>query len=369
MFSLEQLDQLMESEASPRHVIGDAPQTLIRTQEYRVSRSVRRIAQFVRKITDTSDPLFTLSPRPTFPRVRSSLLGDRLQEAVCKDLREFQEYFPCHAYNPYIELLSKAIDANPNILNAFLDLKRARGEEAQEIFRVATHFVEWLRQAAATKEFLAELDARRRQCQKNDASAAKYIDEIFTYRASKNLAVRIDLVVGCEDPDRRGITSTVDAHEARHQFDRFIRHIRKNFPLTGWLCTFEYGSLTGYHFHLLLFFDGHKQWNGEALGYLLGEFWKNKITEGRGRYFNCNAVDYAMNGIGMIWHDDVSKRELLMRNVVSYLTKTDFWLKFEGTHRTFFRGQMLTQEEKDEMGKSGGRPRRQSLPDLEAEAV
>lgn len=135
--------------------------------------------------------------------------------------------------------------------------------------------------------------------------------------------------------------------------------------------TFEYGTLTGYHFHLLLFFDGHKQWNGKALGFLLGEVWKNEITEGRGRYFNCNALKYAENGIGMIWHYEMAKREILKKKVISYLTKTDFWLKFQGTRKTFFRGLMSSEQEKDVTMLAVGRPRKLPvLPeDVEADMV
>jgi len=367
MFSEEQLDSLMATEASPRYVISNEPQKIIRGHEDRVAKSVRRTAQVTRKVVNSSEALFTLAtmsalPNPWTPVIHASYEGERLLDAVSKDLPEFEEYFPTNACNPYIELLKRAVKAHPDIIYARQEMEQAQGLEVHALFARVDGFVQTLRNAARSKPFIAELDARRRQCQKNDASAKKYINEIFQYRASKNLAVRLDIVCGSEDPERRGITSSVNVGQARKELDRFIRHVREKFPLTGYMGTFEYGALTGYHFHLLLFFDGHKQWNGPALGFLLGEVWKNEITEGRGRYFNCNVVKYAENGIGMICHYDMAKREVLQKKVVSYLTKSDFWLKFQGTRKTFFRGVMPSEQEKGATMLAVGRPRK--LPEL-----
>jgi len=361
----------MAIEPPLRLVITDKPQFFLRGEEYRASRTVHRTANFLRKVASTDDPLFIASPKPGLSmRVRPTYNGDRLLDAVSKRLPEFEEYFPGNACNPYIELLRCAVLANPGIEYAIHEVNVAKGgKEAEELFRLVSGFVEWLREAARSDEFLAELDARRRQCEKNTASAKKYIDEIFRYRASKNLAVRLDLVCGAENPERRGITSTVTVEEAREELERWLRHVREKYPLTGYLGTFEYGALTGYHFHVLLFFDGHKQWDGQALGFLLGEVWRNQITEGRGRYFNCNAVDYAENGIGMIWHYDHEKRAVLMDKVVGYLTKTDFWLKFQGTRKTFFRGRMPAESEKAAVVAGIGRPRKGIDGDGEAEVT
>jgi hypothetical protein len=361
MLSEEQLDSLMATKASPRYVISDDHQTVIRGHEYRVAKNMRITARAIRKVVNSSEALFTL-PTSLPAVIHATYQGTRLLDAVSKSLPEFEEYFPCNAYNPYVELLKRAVKANPEIVYARQEMEQAQGLQLYALHARVDGFVQMLRNDARSKPFLAELDARRRQCQKNDTSAKKYVDDIYLHRASKNLAVRLDLVCGSEDPERRGITSTVDVGQARKELDRFLRHVREKFPLTGYMGTFEYGTFTGYHFHLLLFFDGHKQWNGKALGFLLGEVWKNEITEGRGRYFNCNALKYAENGIGMIWHHDTAKREILKKKVISYLTKTDFWLKFQGTRKTFFRGLMSSEQEKDVTMLAVGRPRK--LPEL-----
>ncbi|MGZ4969142.1 MAG: hypothetical protein ACXWFX_14655 [Methylobacter sp.] len=75
---------------------------------------------------------------------------------------------------------------------------------------------------------------------------------------------------------------------------------------------------------------------------MIGEYWKNDITKGRGIYFSCNAnkAAYKYPGIGMIDYYDIELIENL-KMAASYLTKTDYYAKVaatEGNMRTFFKG-------------------------------
>lgn len=361
MRSEEHLDKLMAIEPSLRYVIGDDPiRREEKNEEHRISKNIKAIANFVRTIVNSDRNLFTLRSKLQGPEpIHVHYEGRRLINAVSKRLREFEEYFPGNAINPYIELLRSAVRSDPSLMYADLDLKSAKGEEARKLYAKLMDLVKSLRKAGRSEAFKKELDARRRQCQKNQKSAEDYIDAIFKYRASKNLAVRIDLACGCETSERRGIVSTVDVDQAKEELDRFIRYVRENYPLTGWMATLEYGLMTGLHFHVLIFIDGHQQFDGAALGYLFGEHWKNKISEGRGRYYNCNAAWYRENGIGMIWHYDSAKREVLLSRVVSYLTKSDFWIKFQGMKKTFFKGQTPSKAEMEAKANATGRPRKQ----------
>jgi len=365
MRSEEHLDKLMATEPSPRYVIGDDPiWREEKNDEHRISRDIKTIANFIRAIVNSDQTLFSLRSKLQGPEpIHVSYQGRRLLNAVSKRLREFEEYFPGNSINSYIELLRSAVRSDPSLIYADLDLKSVKGEDARKLYVKLTNLVESLRMEGRSEAFKKELDARRRQCQKNQKSAEDYINAIFKYRASKNLAIRIDLACGCETSERRGIVSTVDVEQAKEELDRFVRYIREKYPVTGWMATLEYGLMTGLHFHVLIFIDGHVQFNGAALGYLFGEHWKSKITEGRGRYYNCNAAWYRENGVGMIWHYDAAKREILMSRVVSYLTKPDFWIKFQGTKKTFFKGLMPSKAEMEAKENSTGRPRKQIKAD------
>lgn len=340
MLSNDHLNNLMALSAPMRFAAGDDPKVLYQSQEGRIAASIKNIANLIRKIIDTDQEIFSLQTRLGRESVKSSPKGDRLIIAIGKQIRELEEYFPDNAWNPYVELLRDQLRKHPALIDAHKQVKSASGLVAQFLLIQLTGFVDGLRRAGRAKKFLSQLDNRRRQCEKNQASAERYFNIILDEQTSKVLAIRIDLACGSETSERRGITDTVDVERAREEFARFIRHVRENYALEGWMASFEYGLKTGYHFHVLILLDGQEARRDETIAMLLGEHWINVITEGRGRYYNCNAVWYPEDGIGMIHHYDTAKRAILLSKVVPYLTKMDFWLKFQknGKSKSFIRG-------------------------------
>lgn len=149
-------------------------------------------------------------------------------------------------------------------------------------------------------------------------------------------------MVGGESPENRGITQTVDLRQARTEFAKFIRCMRATYPQVGYLRELEYGLLSGYHFHVLIFIDGHLKRNDVRIAQELGEHWKNVITEGRGRYWNCNAwpQNYERHALGMTHRGDTLKREVLIDKVLDYLTRKRFWMRLDGIKKTFSKGQL-----------------------------
>lgn len=155
----------------------------------------------------------------------------------------------------------------------------------------------------------------------------EYVDRLFLIY-SKILVVRLDL----EYVD--DFSSFVTLTQAQRDIGEFISRRRfselfKN--CIGFIVAREKGENgEAYHFHAMLFFDGHKQRGDIYLGQRIGEeYWNGYITrisakgedlETRGSYFNCNAVDYEHNGIGMVSYSDEVKRTDLLYALL-YLTK------------------------------------------------
>lgn len=159
---------------------------------------------------------------------------------------------------------------------------------------------------------------------------------IFEMR-SKVVVERLDLVVGGETPETRGIAQSVSLKDARRSFAVFVRYLRETYPCLGYIYNLEYGVLTGYHFHVLIFLDGHLKWGDVAIAEQLGKHWRDTITEGRGRYWNCNArpLSYQRFGVGMILRSDAIKRKYLVEDVLPYLTSKDFWMRISGVRKSF----------------------------------
>lgn len=121
----------------------------------------------------------------------------------------------------------------------------------------------------------------------------------------------------------------------------------------------EYGILSGYHLHVLLLFDGSDRWGDIRINTIIGEYWANKVTEGEGRYWNCNRFkdDYPRSALGMVEHSDTVTRESLREVVVKYLAKPDAITAWHlPQERTFFRSIVPTRAVERK-----GRPRLKAL--------
>jgi len=156
----------------------------------------------------------------------------------------------------------------------------------------------------------------------NFNSMVDYIEWMFE-RRSRLLVIRIDLSFRAES---RG---QFDAEYARDCFQRLMNNRRSNRifgDLIGYLWSMEYGPQRGFHYHCILCFDGHKRQQGCSIAHLIGQYWRDEISDGTGSYHCCNddiadleSQNYPV-GIGLIHRNDTT----LVENMVwmaTYLIK------------------------------------------------
>lgn len=340
MLSDEHERELMKTEMPRRMVVGN--DQLILTEETRAAKYVQTIANAVREVCLNDDELFKLKHCPNgLYRIEANREGMKILRAVTQQWPAIEELIPDNVFNPFVEQLRKQLTLNPKLSGIPVPPNALARHDAQVMHHWLIDMVSNLRSSVRSEDFQRELDNRRRQMQKNHRAGIRYIDKIFEKR-SKVLVIRLDLVVGGESPEGRGITQTVDLKQACSEFAKFIRYMRATYPQVGYLRELEYGLLTGYHFHVLIFIDGHLKRNDVRIAQELGEHWKNVITEGRGRYWNCNArpQDYERHALGMIHRSDTLKRKVLIDKVLDYLTRKRFWMRLEGVKKTFGKGQL-----------------------------
>ncbi|MDF2400491.1 inovirus-type Gp2 protein [Aeromonas sp. 5HA1] len=210
------------------------------------------------------------------------------------------------------------------------------------------------------EEFLVELDMPLHQKRlrnlkryeaRNSTSVHDYINKLFRLH-SKILVVRVDVHYGDE------IKDTMTIEEAIDDRDTYLRAVKRRYRnLLGYVWKLEYGVDRGYHYHMAFIFNGNKVQGDISLGRKLGEEWKSLSREPR-TYYNCNAdrdkyEEWGAYGIGMVHHDDLEKRHLLLHNALSYLLKFDEALLAEMHERFRSVGKMEVPRRR---GK-GGRPR------------
>lgn len=125
------------------------------------------------------------------------------------------------------------------------------------------------------------------------------------------------------------------------------------------------GDTKGFHYHLVLFFNGQNHEDDEYIAKKISDYWEIVITKGEGYCFNSNQEKRRYErenrdiGIGMIEYHDLEKRKYLLQNM-KYVTKTDQYIKLKNSPktRTFGRG---TMPEVDDVPL--GRPRTKLLID------
>ncbi|USV58780.1 YagK/YfjJ domain-containing protein [Aeromonas encheleia] len=173
---------------------------------------------------------------------------------------------------------------------------------------------------------------------KNYKALEKYVDGLFA-RYARLLVIRVDLAFLEAERDS---VSLQDMVKYREQLLGDRRNSAFLKDAVGYAWSLEYAEKTGYHYHLVCFYDGSKHREDITIGFGIGEQWE-AITQGKGRFYVCNAQKpgYRFCGIGAVdYHDDI-KREYL-RKALAYLTKPQLFAKVANFHhsgvRTFGKG-------------------------------
>lgn len=198
-------------------------------------------------------------------------------------------------------------------------------------------FVQLLRRRLASKAVRRRIAARKERARKNHAAAGRMVDKLRS-RYSKLLVLRLDVGYRCVrfplagQWDPRDALDANSADAAKKTLKRFFNNTRTNKlfkHMVGYIWKLEIGEATGHHFHLVLFFDGSKVQQDDYLCQQIGLYWVDEITNGEGRFHNCNRDKnlYRQCAIGMLHHDDDEAYDRLLNIAIAYLTKKEEFLR------------------------------------------
>jgi len=174
----------------------------------------------------------------------------------------------------------------------------------------------------------------------NYKGAVKLIHNLFR-EYSKLLIIRLDLGYHVEHREH------CIPYMTRKQFKRLLNNLRGNKifeNLVGIIWRLETGEKKGFHYHVMLIFDGSLSCHDINISDAIGKYWRDCCTEGKGTYWPCNRYKYKARGIGLIEHSDQDKCRNLL-DVLTYLTKTDEFLQIRmpkcvKKYRTFGRSEI-----------------------------
>lgn len=238
------------------------------------------------------------------------------------------------------------------------------------------HFIKALKEEGARIEINRKVRDWERSAKENAESVPRYLDYLHE-RYARLIVIRLDLHMhasACvseaqahewneQERDRMQqsyqslMNGSVDdetgeqnlraplqllASKWRHLYDN-MRGKRSLFKdKVGHIVCFEYARASGYHIHLILFFDGSKRTlDHKWLASEIGSYWDEVITHGKGYHINCNARTYRNNGIGIVnYHDSEKRRNLL--TAALYLAKAEQFTcaKPSKGFKTFSHGQI-----------------------------
>ncbi len=158
--------------------------------------------------------------------------------------------------------------------------------------------------------------------QQNYDSAVNYVNSLFD-NYSKLQVLRLDLSY------QKEYAKTLTVGDAKQDIQHLLNNRRSKPTLfkdcVGHMWKLESTPDKGPHLHAAFFYDGSKVEKDAHKASKIGQYWKDRITEGRGLHFNCNAkkAEYEKCGIGKISHSDEEMRNNLLTEVLPYLTKED----------------------------------------------
>lgn len=277
---------------------------------------LKRIHRFVDRVRDCEDPAYRLVTHASGPVLAlhtrlSSIPTGAFVTAEFRNAYELSEQVKV-----FLEVEEGLRWDEERPFNALSPSKTQPGKLVAE---VANQLVNAVRHRTASKDFRARLAVRRFGSKRNFLRGKQLINGLFRRYARLN-AVRVDFGYLSEHP------ATLE--QTKHDFSRFLNNQRNNLAfrnLVGYVWHLEWAFRTGYHWHVVLFFDGSKTLRDAYIGGLVGDYWVRVITQGRGRFHNCNADKnkYRQLGIGMISHDEPEKRSVLEGKVLEYLTTVD----------------------------------------------
>jgi hypothetical protein len=267
---------------------------------------------------------------------------------------DLETYFESsgHRLNPYVQLYR---DSKPRDLLAvytYLNDYKSCGYDDDKLLMCLDKFngfVENIRIGSDNPEFHASVNNYQRPFNKNYKSLIDYINYLFD-EYKRLLVLRTDFHYR-KDVDTKYLTENERNErywQAKKDLEHFLNNRRSNTifdHMVGYAWKLEFAPITGFHYHLFFFFNEKMVRQDVKLAQRIGEYWQNNITQGRGRYFNCNRKknEYKFLGIGKIRRKDVEKRKGLEK-AAEYLTKTDDHnarlIALEKNGRIFDRGKM-----------------------------
>lgn len=198
-----------------------------------------------------------------------------------------------------------------------------------------------MRDEARSTAFRVRRDKHHKLVRSNTTGLLELIDRLFLLH-SQLLVIRMDISY-CRHSLEPWRALSVTKEEAVNHRDQMIRYLKRKCPFrpVGYAWKLEFTQGTGWHTHLLLFFDANQHQQDLPIATHIGRHWNDVITRGLGRHHISNFEAHQYRGVGKIHYTDVAKLWALRTLVAPYLTKVDYYVRMVlSKGRTFGRSEL-----------------------------
>ncbi|WP_269530733.1 inovirus-type Gp2 protein [Chitinimonas sp. BJYL2] len=317
-------DQLLESTCiyyAPNTMDSHTP--LVLEPGY-ASRVVKHGTFLIEDVIKSKKPIFEvqLHQRTGKATIGHSDIGKKLLSFIAKDIQNLPFHFGQALVHPYIPLaLWLAFRCEGEL--RYWHHRYGDVTLITQAVRRLNRRAEVVRRVSRLRPFRTLINRHTRRTRENFGSVANLIAKTLE-ACSKCLVIRVDLLTKMHfwTPEGEETVSTA--------IKKFICNLSKKRVIPGvlsYVLKREHGIEGGRHYHLLVLLNGHDHSADINLAKTIGEYWVKCITPEFGSYYNCQPHPdrHKRLGIGLIHVTDTA-RLYELRKVVTYLTKTDFFI-------------------------------------------
>lgn len=301
-----------------RYEIGDA---------YDYVKDIGLLERAARRIASSTEPAYEVAKNENgrIRLKRKKIAQDLEVLRSCQDKESFDRALGSKEVGPYTQCLIDVVaEAKKDLgtIDWIFEKPGAPIGDGRIAAEYANDLLEQIRQEFKKPAFRRQVRAWAARASDNYRGAVQLIQNLFR-KYSKLLIIRVDLGYHIEHREHCIPDMT------RKQFKRLLNNRRGNKlfeNLVGIVWRLETGEKKGFHYHVMLIFDGSLSWHDINISDAIGKYWRDRCTEGKGTYWPCNRYEYKSRGIGLIEHSDQEKY-LNLLDALSYLTKVDEFLQ------------------------------------------
>ncbi|OIR12530.1 hypothetical protein GALL_62290 [mine drainage metagenome] len=238
--------------------------------------------------------------------------------------RKFQvqfEFLNANFFTEYFELFSRCFSESKLSDEFFTNPRHASRQKGKKQYEVFNDFISSIRAVAKIDPFRRMLGKRQDRIDKRKKSAIKYIKTMLD-NCSCLFAVRLTLAYKLE--------ADITVEAAINDFLRFKNNWRGKpalfHDLEGFLWKIVWDEpMLGFHFHLVLFFNGTETLKKEDIGNQIGLYWIACSTNKLGAYalrdqsINSGRFKSERLDVGAISGSSTEQREYIFKHTVNYL--------------------------------------------------